>query len=244
MKKKANINIQIDHRSTEPEHEQIARQIKSQILTHQFTNDLLDVELLSKSLDMSKDQVIKALNMLVKQQMVSVFGDKYELTYREVVDINDEVVHSVSDMIKATHQKFFVKVFDDRYLHADQKLCKEAPFVLGEEIYHHKRIFFGDDYPKAYMEIYFSKQLMPKVDQAPFISMPVYEILSFNQDYVLPFRQELIAIKFDDRINEMLSQSKGTSGFLSKEYYYDEYHQLMIYFQVYFNMNFFVRFKD
>lgn len=244
MKKKTKINIQIDHRSTEPEHEQIAKQIKSLILTHQFTNDLLDVNLLSKSLDISKDLVIMALNILVKEQMVSLFNQKYELTYREIVDINDEVVHSVSDMIKATHETFSVKVFDEKYFLADEKLCKESPFVLGEEIYHHKRIYFGDNYPKAYMEIYFSKELMPHMDQDPFIHMPIYEILSFNQDYVLPFRQVLKAIKFEDNINEILSQSKGTTGFITQESYYDEYHQLMVYYRVYYNMNFFVRFKD
>lgn len=244
MKKKTNINIQIDHRSTEPEHEQIAKQIKSQILTHQFTDGLLDVQLLSKSLNISKDQVIQAFNILVKEQMVSVFDDKYELSYKEVVDINEEVVHSIADMIKATHQTLCVKVFDEQYLYADEKLCKEIPFVLGEEVYHHKRIYYGDDYPKAFMEIYFSKKLMPYINQDPFIRMPIYEILSFNQDYVLPFKQELIAIKFNDHINEILSQSKGTSGFISKEFYYDEYHQLMLGYHVYFNMNFFVRFKD
>lgn len=244
MKKKQTLYIQVDHRSTEPEYEQIAKQVRSLILTHQFSVDLLDISHLVEMLDVDEDVVIKAFDILEREQMISKQDDKYELTYQEVVDINDETITSAVEMIKALNQSFSMDVFDEKYMIADELFCSKVPFLLGEEIYTHKRIYFGDRYPKSYMELYFSKTLMPDIDQEAYVHMPYYEILSFDQDYILPYEKRLRAIKLDDYINKILLQSKGTSGFLSEEFYYNEYHQLMFYAKLYMNMNFFIRFKD
>jgi len=244
MKKSQNLIIQIDHRSTEKACIQIAKQLKTIILTHQYQNKLLDVDELAKFLNIDKQIVIDAFQILLEEQIISNDQGTYQISYQEITDINDQEVLSFADTIKMMNQKFSMKVFDESYQIADEKIVKTMSFVLGEVIYSHKRIYYGDSYPKAYMELYFSKELMPNVDQEPYIHMPYYQIISFNPDYVFPYKKVLKSVKFSDEINEMLSQSKDTSGFMSEEFYFDEHHQLTLYAKIYFNVNFFVRFKE
>ena len=238
------MKLSIDYRSNEAIEVQLYKQLKVLILTHRFSLELLEPLLVASMAKVDLPAAQKAFDILVQDQILGINeNQKYFMAYQEIADVNQKTTYSVIDIIKLLKQELTIKTFGDKYLNSNLTELYNLGFEKNEVIYYHERIYYGDNLPKAYMKLYFSKKHLPNCDQEDMRLVPYYELVAFNVDDKLKSKRTLNAINFSDKINQHLNQSKNSSGLSTNEFYYDKDNKLVLYVKMYLNLNYFLRLK-
>ena len=166
------------------------------------------------------------------------------MTYNESTFVDDTKITSVIDNIKALNQQLMIKTFDKNLIPLSKSL-KALGFDDDDTIYFQKRIYFGDTYPKAYMELYFSTKHLPSIKDPKYDEIPYYDIVKLNDpNSHTSYDLSLKTLIFDKTINQYLNQRSGSSGFLSEEYYYNDSKKLILYVNIYLNNNHFIKLQS
>jgi len=234
--------IQVDKRSNEPVEEQIANHIKALVLTYKYDQNITNLAYIQSLVDIELSSVKKAFDILVNDRIFGV--DEYQnyyVTYQDVVRVGRGYVTSVFDNIKYLNQKFSMKVFDQKNMKCDRSLAKLTEFRTGDIIHYQKRIYYGDDQPKAYMELYFSKDRIPNIEDKAVHELPYYHIIGVDQNPKVPSYRKLEVIRFSDEVNAYLNQSIKSNGFYSQESYFNEDKDILLYVNIYLNLSYFIR---
>jgi len=242
MIKKKDPVIQIDKRSNEPVEIQIANQIKALVLTYTYDEEITDIAYIKSLLDVDIAEIKKAFEILVSDRIFSIDNHgNYDVFYQDVVSVGRGVISSVYDNIKYLNQTFSMKVFDKKDIKCDKILAKLSEFKTGDHIHYQKRIYYGDGKPKAYMELYFSKDSLPNINDEKFNELPYYHMIGLDQNPKIPAYRRLEVIRLSDEINNYLDQSVSSNGFFSEESYFSKDKKILLFVKIYLNLSYFIR---
>lgn len=242
MIKKKDPVIQVDKRSNEPVAIQLANHIKALVLTYKYDANITNLDYIASLDDLDKKDVQKAFDILVSDRIFKVDEHKnYDVTYQDVVKVGRGFVTSVYDNIKYLNQTFSMKIFDQKHIKCDRTLAKLTEFKTGDLIHYQRRIYYGDDQPKAYMELFFSKDRMPHIEDKDVNGLPYYQIVGVDENPKVPSYRKLEVIRFSDEINAYLNQSLKSNGFYSQESYFNQDKEILLYVNIYLNLSYFIR---
>ncbi len=221
--------IVIDRRSNKDFSIQIYEKIKKAILLHQFSDEILNYEKLSKQLNVEKEVVIKAFDILVEEGVfIKCEKGRYCNVYREVLAFNEEYTGSLIKHIENQNLKLSVDLLENKSLIVNEKLASELKFGVNQHLINQVRVYYGDNYPKAYLNVYFDKKYEENFKD---LENELLDSLSFKENN-LKIKRIVKSIILPDKINHYLNQPKKTAGIKLLEYVYDneKLHYLAIFY--------------
>lgn len=210
--------IVVDRRSTEAHSLQIYKQIKEAILLQKCHCKVIDCQQLSQYVGVSEEEAIIALEMLVKD---GIFykgkNSKYHNKYREVIFYGSNLKNTLIKHIEQQGFKVGVEILHSEPLIIDESLHKNIKFDVGREVIYQHRIYYGDEYPKAYVEVYFDKEYEEDFKD---VNKGIFEAIGYP-DKPLKLYRRLNSTILPKEINLYLNQPKGTAGLVLNEYLFD-----------------------
>lgn len=222
-------NIVIDRRSSKDYSLQIYEKIKKTILLHQFSEEILNYEKLSKKLNVDKSVVIKAFDYLVDEGIFTKCEKgKYCNVYREVITYNEHYESSLIKHIKNQNLELSVDLLESKDVIIDEESASILNFEVGQQITYQTRVYYGDNYPKAYVKIYFDERYRGKFDD---LNKELLDSLEFFKKN-LKIKRILKSVTFSNKINQYLNQPNKTAGIKLLEYVYDneKLHYLAVFY--------------
>lgn len=239
--------ITIDKRSNDSFAIQISDQIRNLILTHKFNPIMTNVSYIANLCEVDRKDVLDAFKILREDQIYDIEDDNetYFVNYQEVATVDNKIVYAIADVIKELNQEFIVKVISKEVFKPTDEAVNSKGFKKSCDIFKQRRIYLGDSNPKAYIELYLSKEFYPDIEDDKYQEMPYYEIIDLKANANNMIRERILrAIKLPDQISSYLGQSSNSVGFHSQEHYYNHNKELMLFVDMYMNLNYFVRLKE
>lgn len=221
--------IVIDRRSSKDYSVQIYEKIKKSILLYEFSDDILDYEKLSESLNVDVSVVLKAFEFLVVEGVfIKCEKGSYCNVYREVLTYTEKYDSSLLKHIKDQGLELSVELLERKEFVVDKIMSTNLAFEIGQKLIHQTRVYYGDNYPKAYVKLYFDQQYRGQFND---LNKGLLDTLNFK-DSNLKIKRILKSVIVPNKICHYLNQPKKTAGVVLNEYVYDsdKIHYLAIFY--------------
>lgn len=171
-------DINIDKRSKVSYDRQLQQQLRSLIARGLLRKGtvLTEPKLLAKDLEIEQNQVENAYHLLEREKRVVFQNEIWKVSFASIPKIFFEEFISIYDsIIKNVKSNPTIKTIEiDLNKHVKGDLAKD----LGSTVaLHTKRIYYGDDIPFVYANIYFPKGRFPHLEDELKKDMPYYKEL-------------------------------------------------------------------
>lgn len=182
MNKELLAELRVDRRYGVTIDTQIAYAIRAMITSNaiHFNEELPTVDFLAPHLQVTVEEVQSAYDMLVKEKVITLRNEVYQVSYFEVSNRFHQSMITITDALKKMNLEPSIKTVTFTKMIVSSSFAKKSGLKEGEMVLRMKRIYSGDHIPFIVYDGYLPLSVFPHLDTVLVENEPYYPVLVKN----------------------------------------------------------------
>lgn len=209
--------IKLDRTISTPLHQQIFISIKTAIQSKRLIpGDKLPTEdELCQFFNISRPVVRQAYNKLIEEELIVRHKGKGSFVLAQKTKYTIlQSLHSLTEQITMNNMNPTIKEYQREIVDCPLVYLEKFGYTEPTQVIHIKRMYYGDDSPQFYVEVFLPLNLYPDLMTHLKSNQPIREyskkIPGFN---TISSKRHMTAIKFNPEICDRFKIRKGSVGF-------------------------------